>query len=213
MEGGNLDLVLQTGGETSSGEATVTNFALRDEPAFRQLVAAAPVAGPGSRRRRAARALREGDDRVRASPGALDIKDAVIYNPYMGLTTEGTVDFARNAIDVSGTFVPAYAVNTLLGKIPLVGVLLRRRQERGPVRHLVPGAGAVERPEADDQSAVGDRAGNPAQDSGRRRRHGRQVLVRRGGGGAYVAFGAFALALTAPEERRLPCGSARQDPG
>ena len=40
MEGGALDLVLRTTGEASVGEAVLTNFVLRDEPAFRQLVAA-----------------------------------------------------------------------------------------------------------------------------------------------------------------------------
>ena len=32
----------------------------------------------------------------------------------MGLTAEGTVSFARNAINVAGTFIPAYSVNNLL---------------------------------------------------------------------------------------------------
>ena len=65
------------------------------------------------------------------SPGVLDIQDAVIYNPNMGLTTEGRINFARNEIDVSGTFVPAYSVNSLLNKIPLVGVLLGGGQNEG----------------------------------------------------------------------------------
>jgi hypothetical protein len=67
------------------------------------------------------------------SPGVLDIKDAVIYNSTMGLTTEGRVNFASNEIDVSGTFVPAYSVNTMLSKIPLVGVLLGGGQNEGVI--------------------------------------------------------------------------------
>jgi hypothetical protein len=132
MEGGNLDLVLATGGQTNAGSATVTNFALRDEPAFRQLVAAAPSRGPGQA------AVDPLDARFQKltvafdrSPGALEIRDAVIFNPYMGLTTEGTVDFARNRVDVTGTFIPAYSVNSLLGKIPLVGVLLGGGKDGG----------------------------------------------------------------------------------
>ncbi len=131
MEGGNLDLVLRTGGETSSGEATVTNFALRDEPAFRQLVAAAPSPDPSRPVDAQLARFEKATITFARSPGALEIKDAVIYNPYMGLTTEGTVDFAHNAIDVSGTVIPAYSVNTLLGKIPLLGVLLGGGQNEG----------------------------------------------------------------------------------
>ena len=49
----------------------------------------------------------------------------------MGLTTEGRVNFARNEIDVSGTFVPAYSVNSVLNKIPLVGLILGGGQNEG----------------------------------------------------------------------------------
>jgi hypothetical protein len=42
----------------------------------------------------------------------------------MGLTAEGQINFARSDIDVSGTFVPAYSVNSMLNNIPLVGLLL-----------------------------------------------------------------------------------------
>ena len=65
------------------------------------------------------------------SPGKLKIQDAVIYNPYMGLTTQGLIDFEHSQIDVSGSFVPAYTVNTMLTKIPLVGVLLSGGQNDG----------------------------------------------------------------------------------
>jgi AsmA-like C-terminal region len=131
LEGGNLDLVLQTDGDTSSGKATVTNFALRDEPAFRQLVAAAPAPQPGQAVDPQDARFQKMTIAFKRSPGALDIKDAVIYNPNIGLTTEGTVDFTHSTIDVSGTFIPAYSVNNLLGKIPLVGVLLGGGQNEG----------------------------------------------------------------------------------
>ena len=49
----------------------------------------------------------------------------------MGLTTQGAIDFEHNQIDVSGSFVPAYQVNTMLTKIPLVGVLLSGGQNDG----------------------------------------------------------------------------------
>jgi hypothetical protein len=131
MEGGALEMNVRAKGEDKAGTATVTDFVLRDEPAFRKLVAAGPTqpenvpVDPSSIRfQRASLAFER-------SPGALDIKDAVIYNTYMGLTTEGRVNFAHGDIDVSGTFVPAYSVNTVLSKIPLVGVLLGGGQNEG----------------------------------------------------------------------------------
>ena len=134
LEGGDLDLILRSRGDASAGQATLTNFVLRDEPAFRQLVTAGRP-----------RASEDGGaaidpslvrfQRMTASfehtPGRLKIQDAVIYNPYMGLTTQGLIDFEHNQIDVSGSFVPAYQVNTMLTKIPLVGVLLSGGQNDG----------------------------------------------------------------------------------
>ena len=129
MEGGNLDLTLHTGGDASAGSATVTNFALRGEPALQKLVAAAPSRAPGAAvDPNLARFQKMKIDFAR-SPGELEIKDAVIYNPNMGLTTAGVIDFTHSAIDVSGTFVPAYSVNNLLNNIPLVGVLLGGQNE------------------------------------------------------------------------------------
>ena len=59
------------------------------------------------------------------APGRIAIQDGVIYNPSMGLTAQGAIDFDHNQIDVSGSFVPAYTVNTMLTKIPLIGPCTR----------------------------------------------------------------------------------------
>ena len=134
LEGGDLDLVLRSKGEVSAGQATLTNFVLRDEPAFRQLVTAGrPRASEdgGAAIDPSLVRFQKMTASFERSPGKLRIQDAVIYNPYMGLTTQGLIDFGRNEIDVSGSFVPAYTVNTMLTKIPLVGLLLSGGENEG----------------------------------------------------------------------------------
>ena len=134
LEGGDLNLLLRSRGEVSAGEVTLTDFVLRDEPAFRQLVSAAP------QRTSEGRAATVDAARVRfekmtasfeRSPGKLAIQDAVIYNPNVGLTAQGEIDFQHNQVDLSGSFVPAYSVNTMLTKIPLVGLLLSGGENGG----------------------------------------------------------------------------------
>ena len=134
LEGGDLNLLLRSRGDLSAGEATLTDFVLRDEPAFRQLVSAAPqrASGGGAAPVDASRVRFEKlTASFERSPGKLTIQDGVIYNPNIGLTTQGVIDFEHNQIDVSGSFVPAYAVNTMLTKIPLVGVLLSGGENDG----------------------------------------------------------------------------------
>ena len=146
MEGGSLDLKLQTEGETSAGAATVTDFALRDEPAFRRLVAAAPARSDEAVDPTLMRFQKMTIVFAR-SPGALEIKDAVIYNPNMGLTTSGHINFGAGTIDVSGTFVPAYSVNTILTKIPVVGLLLGGAQNEGVFGLTYRVQGSLSRPD------------------------------------------------------------------
>ena len=129
MEGGTLDLVVQDAGAGGRGSAAVSNFVLRNEPALRQLAAAgqAPVEG----------VVDQGPtvdpdaahfDRMSASftrtPGRLDLREAVIFNSRMGLTTQGFIDYARDRVDLNGTFIPAYQVNSLVTHVPVVGTLL-----------------------------------------------------------------------------------------
>lgn len=42
----------------------------------------------------------------------------------IGVRADGTVDLNRNQIDLSGTVAPAYTINRILGRIPIIGSLM-----------------------------------------------------------------------------------------
>ncbi len=52
------------------------------------------------------------------------IHDAAINGPEFGVTAKGRIDFSREVLAFSGTYVPFYGVNNLLGGVPLLGDLL-----------------------------------------------------------------------------------------
>ena len=54
----------------------------------------------------------------------LDINDARSYGPNLGITMEGRVDLANDVVDLNGTMVPAYALNSALGFLPVIGNIL-----------------------------------------------------------------------------------------
>lgn len=56
--------------------------------------------------------------------GVVDISDARANGPRIGFTMRGQANRASGEINVDGIIVPAYAFNSLLGNIPLVGGLL-----------------------------------------------------------------------------------------
>lgn len=64
---------------------------------------------------------------------ALDITDARAFSASLGVTVKGRIDTDRKSLDLQGTLVPAYVLNSLLGRIPLLGNLFRAEQGGGLV--------------------------------------------------------------------------------
>ncbi|WP_395698049.1 AsmA-like C-terminal region-containing protein [Methylocella sp.] len=127
MEGGRMraDVVL---GDQPAGSMSVQNFVLRDEPALRRIVAesasSADAAGKLRNLDAGAMAFNHLQMRFSREGTRLVFSDGVLNGDAIGLTVEGWLDVARDGVDVKGTFVPAYAVNNLFSKIPVVGAIL-----------------------------------------------------------------------------------------
>ena len=51
----------------------------------------------------------------------INIDDAVAYGTSVGITLRGKM--TTDNVDLEGSVVPAYAINSLLGNVPLVGTL------------------------------------------------------------------------------------------
>lgn len=54
----------------------------------------------------------------------IEVTDARTKGSELGLTFEGTIDLENDTADIQGTIVPAYTINSLLGRIPLLGDIL-----------------------------------------------------------------------------------------
>lgn len=63
--------------------------------------------------------------------GLLTVKDARAYGSALGLTAKGQIDLERSRMALEGTVVPAYALNSALGKIPLLGWLITGGEKGG----------------------------------------------------------------------------------
>ncbi len=55
--------------------------------------------------------------------GVLTLQTSRIRGPQLGITLEGTVNSKTNHVNINGTAVPAFVLNTILGRIPLLGDL------------------------------------------------------------------------------------------
>lgn len=65
--------------------------------------------------------------------GKFRLRDAYINGPQLGATMRGTVNFKSQTVDLGGTYVPLYGLNSALGAVPILGRILVGRQGEGVV--------------------------------------------------------------------------------
>ena len=63
--------------------------------------------------------------------GRLEIERARTFGSSLGITVEGMMDIEADVAKLRGTIVPAYTVNQVLGKIPILGPLLVGGKDEG----------------------------------------------------------------------------------
>jgi hypothetical protein len=59
------------------------------------------------------------------------LDNLLAYGGAIGVTANGIADLARDRLDLQGTIVPAYALNSIIGNIPVIGSLLLGGEGQG----------------------------------------------------------------------------------
>ena len=65
--------------------------------------------------------------------GKFRLRDAYMNGPQLGATMRGTVDFKSDTVELGGTYVPLYGLNSALGAIPVLGKVFVGRKGEGVV--------------------------------------------------------------------------------
>ncbi|MFC4173309.1 DUF3971 domain-containing protein [Microvirga sp. GCM10011540] len=140
MTGGELIIQLATGDGPQAGILNLRSFALNNEPALRRIIPTQTQFIPGQDRAGNPQAVRVDVNEVvftkarvdfTRTAGRLDFKDAAIFGGQVGFTLGGYIDYARDRMDIAGTFVPAYGLNNAFAQVPLFGPLLGGGQYEG----------------------------------------------------------------------------------
>jgi hypothetical protein len=106
-----------------AGTAVIDEVVVHNSPVLGKLLQAITLyglvdalRGPGMRFARIVAPYRyDGTDLI--------LNDARAANPSLGLTAQGRIGLASGQVSISGTIVPAYFFNSMLGQLPLVGKL------------------------------------------------------------------------------------------
>ena len=81
--------------------------------------------------------------------GRVDLADFHSAGPSIGLTSKGSIDMDANTIDLKGALVPAYAFNSILGNIPIIGEWLQGGKGEGLFSATYSISGALSEPKID----------------------------------------------------------------
>jgi len=112
-----------------TGTADLRQFHVRDAPAVGKLLQALTLYGIGDAVSGPGLAFSQATSPFRWDGDVLEVLEAQAFSASLGLTAYGRIDTARKVLDLKGTIVPAYALNSALGRIPLLGGLFSA--ERG----------------------------------------------------------------------------------
>ena len=160
VEGGRLEINAlihdELPGRPIEGEVTIDNFRLVKAPLLARLFALASLTGmldllngEGIKFVRLSAPFTLAEDKV-------TLEQARAHGAAVGITAEGVIDRGAGTTDLRGSIVPAYTINSLLGKIPLLGRLLIGKEGEGiiGVAYSIKGSSENPRVEANPLSVL-----------------------------------------------------------
>jgi hypothetical protein len=106
-----------------SGQITVSDFQLVQAPALARLLTVASLTGIVDVLQGTGIPFSTLEAPFTLTDGVLALRDARASGTSLGITVKGQVDLDNDVIALEGTVVPIYALNSVLGKLPVVGTL------------------------------------------------------------------------------------------
>ncbi len=113
------------------GVAKITNYAMIDAPAFAKLIGVMSLTGVLDALQGEGLNFDILETPFKLEGGILELIESRSSGPTIGVTASGTIDLDNKVMDLEGTVVPAYAINALLGKLPLIGELFSGPEKGG----------------------------------------------------------------------------------
>jgi len=107
------------------GTVRMEDFRVRDAPTLARLVSLSSLAGiADALSGQEGMGFSELTVPFTAEAGVVTIEAGRAIGPDLGFTGNGTLDLGADRIDLEGTVVPAYTLNSILGEIPILGDIL-----------------------------------------------------------------------------------------
>ncbi|MEE2969627.1 MAG: AsmA-like C-terminal domain-containing protein [Pseudomonadota bacterium] len=127
ISGGNLIVsAVRHGSKPGSpwrGKLGISDFVLAKAPFMARLLTLASLTGISNMVEGKGLAFSRLDMPFTYASQRLNITDARAVGSELGITGEGLIDLGAKKVDLDGTVVPAYTINSILGNIPVLGAV------------------------------------------------------------------------------------------
>jgi hypothetical protein len=151
IAGGKMRIVAQATGPGADsrmeGQVEGTDFRLMKAPVLANILLIASLSGIVDALDGEGISFSRLTGDIAFADGVLTSSLMKLYGGSLGVTTKGSVDFGADVVDLEGSIVPAYAVNQVLGEIPVIGWLLTGGEGGGLLAVSYRVSGPVSQPE------------------------------------------------------------------
>lgn len=118
-------------GDVFAGRARVRDYHVVKAPLLARILTVASLTGIGDLLQGNGISFSDLDAPFTLHNGLLELTDTRAYGSALGLTANGQIDLGSSRMAVEGTIVPMYAINSVVGNIPLLGPLLTGEKGSG----------------------------------------------------------------------------------
>ncbi|MEQ8266777.1 MAG: AsmA-like C-terminal domain-containing protein [Parvibaculum sp.] len=118
-------------GSPLRGTVLIDNFRIADAPVLANILTLGSLTGIGDTLRGEGILFNRLELPFTITENRIRMKDARMSGPAIGLTMNGQVDRSADVIDMEGTLVPAYTINSFLGQVPVLGPIIVGREGEG----------------------------------------------------------------------------------
>lgn len=137
--GGELSLVVDLSPMPGQGKAQnaydgvlkIEKFKIVNQPFFARLLAAGSFTGLDDLMRGEGITFSKLEQVFQGRGDLITLTNGRAAGPSIGLTTQGTINRANDKIDLNGTIVPLYGLNSIFGEVPVIGDILGSRDGEG----------------------------------------------------------------------------------
>ena len=134
IEGGSLKISGRVDDKgIATGLAEIDDFNLVDAPIIARLLSVAALTGILDELRGDGISFKKLSVPFSLANSSLSIEDGEMYGSSLGLTGEGFYDFENATMNFDGTLIPAYALNSALNSIPILGDILNAGDKGGGI--------------------------------------------------------------------------------